>query len=236
MNDIPDMMLFSELLELLEKSKPTGWITEVHNTDAYDPFGGMKIRAKTKSGEIITFMENPYSEIFASENAKFMKELRKALNPQPKDSETDWEKRFLRLAAGEINSWSKDPSTKVSSLLFRGKYPLMPSYNGFPPGIEDSLERLENREMKYKLVQHAEANAISNCARLGISTDGASMAITHFPCSNCAGLLISAGIKKVIVQKPTEEFLSRWQESIDLSKSLFKEAGVEVRVIDLEND
>lgn len=151
-------------------------------------------------------------------------------------TETDWEKRFLRLAAGEINTWSKDPSTKVSALLFRGKYPLMPSYNGFPPGIEDTTERLNDRELKYQLVQHAEANAISNCARMGISTEGASMAITHMPCTNCAGLLISAGIKKLIVKTPSEDFLSRWKDSIELSKTMFEEAGIEIRLIDLDND
>jgi dCMP deaminase len=148
-------------------------------------------------------------------------------------SKIDWDRRFLKMASGEINSWSKDPSTKVSATIFRGKYPIAISYNGFPPGIEDTNERLNNRELKYKLVQHAEANAIATCARLGITTEGTTMAVTHFPCSTCAGLMISAGIAKVVVQKPSEDFLSRWKESIELSKDMFKEAGVEVVEIDI---
>lgn len=149
---------------------------------------------------------------------------------------TEWDKRFMRLAAGEVNTWSKDPSTKVSAVVVNGKHPVAHAYNGFPPGIADTDERLNNRELKYKLVQHAEANAISTCAKLGISTNGLTMAVTHFPCSSCAGLMISAGIKKVIVQEPSEDLMSRWKDSIELSQSMFNEAGIEVVMVNLEND
>lgn len=151
-------------------------------------------------------------------------------------SPIDWDRRFLKLAAGEINTWSKDPSTKVSAIVVNGKHPVAAAYNGFPPGIADTEDRLNNRELKYKLVQHAEANAIATCAKLGITTNGLTMAVTHFPCSACAGLMISAGIKKVIVQEPTADLLSRWKDSIDMSKDMFAEAGIEVVVIDLNKD
>lgn len=154
----------------------------------------------------------------------------------PAVEEIDWDRRFLKMAAGEINTWSKDPSTKVSATVFKGKYPIASSYNGFPPGIEDTHDRLHNRELKYKLVQHAEANAIATCARLGIATEGTTMAVTHFPCSTCAGLMISAGIAKIVVQTPSEDFLSRWKETVTLSREMFKEAGVQVVEIDITKD
>lgn len=147
-----------------------------------------------------------------------------------------WDHRALRLALGEVNTWSKDPSTKVSAVIMRGKSPIAVSYNGFPPGIEDTEERLSNRELKYKLIQHAEANAISTCAKMGIATEGTTMAVSHFPCSSCAGMMIGAGIKKVIVQKPTPEFEARWKESQDLSRAMFEEAGIEVVVLDVLNN
>ena len=146
----------------------------------------------------------------------------------------NWDARMLRMAAGEINAWSKDPSTKVSATIFNEKHPVASAYNGFPPGIEDTEERLNNRELKYKLVQHAEANAIATCSKLGIATKGLTMAVTHFPCSTCAGLMISAGIKKVITQAPSEDFLSRWKDTVEFSVGMFAEAGVELVVIDLE--
>ena len=45
---------------------------------------------------------------------------------------------------------------------------------------------------------HAEANVILQCAREGISTRGAQMYCTLFPCYECAKMIINAGIFKVI--------------------------------------
>ena len=44
---------------------------------------------------------------------------------------------------------------------------------------------------------HAEQNIIGICARNGISTDGTVLVSTTSPCSQCAKLLITAGIKEV---------------------------------------
>lgn len=182
------------------------------------------------------FAKYPMDEDEVEWNQKFIKKVNGYIDKLSIPQKIDWDKRFLKVAAGEINTWSKDPSTKVSAAIFRGKYLIASSYNGFPPGIEDTVERLNNRELKYKLVQHAEANAIATCSRLGISTEGCTMALTHFPCSTCAGLMVSAGIKKLVVQTPNEDFLSRWAESVELGQSILKEAGVEVVYIDLGDD
>lgn len=143
-----------------------------------------------------------------------------------------WDKRFLDMAHREVKEWSKDPSTKVAAIIIDSENNTRAvSYNGFPRGIIDD-ERLYDRNLKYSIVQHAEANSISTCAKLGIKTDGCSIAVTNFPCSTCTGLLINAGIKKVITSKPTEDYLSRWKESIELSKQLMEEAGIELVIID----
>ncbi len=41
---------------------------------------------------------------------------------------------------------------------------------------------------------HAELNAVADCARRGISCDGATMYITKKPCDNCLKLIYSSGI------------------------------------------
>jgi deoxycytidylate deaminase len=46
-------------------------------------------------------------------------------------------------------------------------------------------------------VIHAEANAITRAARLGIATDGAYIYTTTLPCSECAKMIVASGIKKV---------------------------------------
>jgi dCMP deaminase len=48
---------------------------------------------------------------------------------------------------------------------------------------------------------HAEAAAVAECAKKGISFEGSSLYITTFPCPNCARLLCVSGIKKVYYEK-----------------------------------
>ncbi len=69
-------------------------------------------------------------------------------------------------------------------------------YNGTPPGFSNECED-ENGNTHWYVV-HAEANAILKIARNGNnSLEGSYLYITMAPCSDCAKLIISSGIKKV---------------------------------------
>lgn len=138
-----------------------------------------------------------------------------------------WCERWLDLAHA-IAAWSKDPSTKVGAALFRpDNTPISFGYNGLPRGVIDSDERLQNRDVKYKLTVHAEANAILNAAKSGASLQGSVIAVTHPPCPNCAAMIIQAGISTVLV--PEVKDFERWDP--ELSYSILKEAGVNVITI-----
>lgn len=52
-----------------------------------------------------------------------------------------------------------------------------------------------------KRTTHAEANALIQCARSGSSPVGGVMYITHRPCVACAGLIITAGLRRVVWQQ-----------------------------------
>ncbi len=47
-------------------------------------------------------------------------------------------------------------------------------------------------------------------------------------CSRCAVVMIQAGITRVVAPKLEERHLERWGTNLELSKSLFNEAGVSV--------
>ncbi|GMA57110.1 hypothetical protein GCM10025858_16130 [Alicyclobacillus sacchari] len=47
---------------------------------------------------------------------------------------------------------------------------------------------------------HAEQNALLQCARFGISTEGADLYVTHTPCLHCTKSLIQAGISRVFYE------------------------------------
>ncbi len=110
---------------------------------------------------------------------------------------TKWDYRWLGLAK-HVSEWSKDPSTKVGAVIANGKKLISLGYNGFPSSCPDHEEWYLDRELKYKLVTHAELNAIVNSY---LPVNGAT--IYTYPlavCSHCATLLCSHGIAKVVSQ------------------------------------
>lgn len=139
-----------------------------------------------------------------------------------------WDKRFLALAS-HIAGWSKDPSTQVGCVVVGPDREIRSTgFNGFPRGIEDSIARLENRELKYPLICHAEENAIMHAARIGISLKGCTAYVTWPPCSRCARSLIQAGVDEVVY--PSEsEIPERWGDDFEIAASMMNEAGLAVR-------
>ncbi len=139
-----------------------------------------------------------------------------------------WDQRFLDLAA-HIAAWSKDPSTKVGCIVVGEDREIRSTgFNGFPRGISDDVERLENREIKYPLICHAEENAIMHAARVGVSLRGCVAYVTWPPCTRCARSLIQAGVVEVVYPS-SAEVPERWQEDFDMSTGMMREAGVNVR-------
>jgi dCMP deaminase len=148
---------------------------------------------------------------------------------------TSWDKRYLQLAK-EVSTWSKDPSKKIGAVAVGAKGQILSQgYNGFPRGIKDLQERLDNRELKYKYVVHAEMNVIYNASYSGVSLAGSTLYVYGLPvCSECAKGIIQVGISKVVLPKYDSNMLPRWKESWELTKSMFNEAGVEI--IEVEYD
>ncbi len=67
-----------------------------------------------------------------------------------------WDKRFMKLAR-EISTWSKDPSSQIGAVIINDERRILATgYNGFPKGIRDTEERLNDREQKYPMIVHAE--------------------------------------------------------------------------------
>ena len=144
-----------------------------------------------------------------------------------------WGDKYIHLAK-EISTWSKDPSTQVGAVVIGEHGQLLSQgYNGFPRGIKDSEERLNNRERKYELVVHAEMNAIYNASLNGVSLKGSTLYVYGLPiCNECAKGIIQVGIKKVVAMRP-EKYNIAWEESINNARALFSEADV-MYLIDIE--
>lgn len=145
------------------------------------------------------------------------------------DPRTSWTTRYMALARFWADSCSKDPSTKVGAVLVgKDRRDIALGYNGFPPGIEDTPERLDNRAIKYRLVQHAERNVLDNAR---FDTEGATLYVTLFPCCECAKSIISKGIKRVVA--PSFGLgEARWYETMAASQAILEEAGVSIDFVE----
>ena len=137
-------------------------------------------------------------------------------------SKEEWDYRFLDMAS-LISTWSKDPSTKVGAVVVdEDRIIVSLGYNGFPFGICDD-KILDNREIKYKMVVHAECNALlfSPEPPLGCTI----YTYPFMPCPKCAGMIIQAGIDRVVSYESDNY---RWKDDFNLSREMFKEAGVDL--------
>jgi dCMP deaminase len=134
--------------------------------------------------------------------------------------------RFM-LSAALISQRSKDPSTQVGAVIVNDDQRIVAEgYNGMCNGISDDAGlwgkgNADPTKNKYMYVVHAEANAI---VRAEMSCKGFTMYCTHFPCHECAKLIIQKGIKRIVYTKS-------WGHDKDtgaVSRYLLETCGVEI--------
>lgn len=139
-----------------------------------------------------------------------------------------WDDRFLR-AADEVATWSKDPSTKVGCVIVDSELQrrVGEGFNGFPRFMSDAVELYADRETKYSRTIHAELNAVLFAKK----TEGCTAYVTHPPCTSCALVLIQSGVSRVVARRPSEDLLSRWEDSISKAEGFFAEAEVKFELV-----
>lgn len=153
-----------------------------------------------------------------------------------------WDMHFLRLAITHA-AMSKDPNTQVGSVIVGPSREIVSAgfNDGFPRGIHDYPERLNDRAEKLKLIVHAEMNAVLAAARLGIRVQGCTLYLAATdkqsnliwggpPCTRCTVELIQAGIVE-IVSYPIKSVPSKWHDDLKLSGELLKEASIQYREV-----
>lgn len=138
----------------------------------------------------------------------------------------DWDTYFVLLATVAASK-SKDPSTKVGAVIVRPDRTIVSlGYNGFPHGVADTPERLNDRPTKYSLVVHAEMNAILSARE---SLEGCTLYTVPFmPCDRCFVHVIQTGIKRVVFPEATPEQNERWGEAFARVRILANEVGIEL--------
>lgn len=142
-----------------------------------------------------------------------------------------WDKRLLELSL-HVASWSKDPSTQVGAVVAEGNRIVSMGYNGFPQNVPDSQELLEDRETKYKIVLHAEENALLFAKR---DLEGCTIYVTNPPCPGCAAKIIQSDVGRVVTIDPSDSFKERWGADFKLAEDMYASAGVVFNVFNMED-
>lgn len=108
-----------------------------------------------------------------------------------------WDEYFM-LQAYIASSRSTCNRASVGCLLVRDNKVLSTGYNGSAPG-QPHCDEVGHQLVNGHCVRtiHAEQNAISQCALMGKSCKDSIAYITHYPCINCAKLLVASGISKI---------------------------------------
>ena len=138
-----------------------------------------------------------------------------------------WDTRFLELAQ-LVSTWGKDPSTRCGAVIVDSANRVVSvGYNGFARGVADTPDRLDDRDVKLKMVIHAEENAILFAQR---NLVGCTLYTWPFmPCAGCAGKVIQVGIRRVVSLVSDNP---RWVQSFMLAQQQLAEAGVVVEFLD----
>ena len=134
-------------------------------------------------------------------------------------SRIDWDSYFMSLAI-LISSRSSCSRLHVGCVLVKDTRVISVGYNGFLPSLPHTGKIRDGHE---QYTVHAEQNAISDCAKRGISCLDATAYITHYPCINCAKILLASGIKNI-------KYHSDYKND-NLVEELFKMANINIQKI-----
>jgi len=143
---------------------------------------------------------------------------------------------YFRQLAHQVKLKSKDQNTQIGAVIVgKDKEIVSTGYNSFPRGINDNVDKRQERPEKYHWFEHAERNAIYNAARIGVSTKGCTMYLScGMVCSDCARGIINAGIVRIFCERGGGAKGPKWADSAERSWAMLDEAGVKVCFYDEE--
>ncbi len=105
----------------------------------------------------------------------------------------NWDEYFAKIVSVTAER-SSCHRLHVGCLLVKNNRIISQGYNGHLPGCKHESIVRNNHE---QATVHAEQNAICDCAKRGVSCEGATAYVTHYPCIICSRLLLASGIKQI---------------------------------------
>ena len=143
-----------------------------------------------------------------------------------------WDEYFLNICK-LVATRSKDKSTKHGCVIVRSDRSIASTgYNGFPRGVDDSVESRYEKPKKYLYTEHDARNAILTASRHGVTLDGCTVYLTGRPCAACVRAILQSGIVEVVwdADSPWNTRLDQ-QENLDAGQEMMDERGIKARAV-----
>jgi dCMP deaminase len=105
----------------------------------------------------------------------------------------DWNEYFMSIA---LLASCRSPCSRlhVGSVIVKNNRIISMGYNGYICGAPHISRIEDNHEQS---IIHSEINAITDCAKRGVSIENSKIYITHYPCQYCFKTIASCGIKEI---------------------------------------
>jgi len=153
------------------------------------------------------------------------------VSPDIKISGDEFDKQIILRATNEAKK-SSDWWRRVGSVIVKDGEIIIPACNQHVPSPHMPSVNGDPRSCFHKGVHldlstaiHSEAAAIAQAAKQGISLEGASIYVTHFPCPPCAKSIAYSGIKKL--------YYTVGYGVLD-GEDILKQNGVEIIFVDVD--
>ena len=104
-----------------------------------------------------------------------------------------WDEYFKQITY-LVSTRSSCEKLHVGCLFVKDNRIIAQGYNGYIAGCEHKMVIKDNHNIG---TIHAEQNAITDCAKRGVSCDKCVAYISHYPCFNCMKLMVSCGICEI---------------------------------------
>ena len=161
-------------------------------------------------GSIISLEETNYNiEEIKTNNKNTINKLRPT-----------WDEYFKQITY-LVSTRSSCEKLNVGCLFVKDNRIIAQGYNGYIAGCEHKMVIRDNHNIG---TIHAEQNAITDCAKRGVSCDKCVAYISHYPCFNCMKLMVSCGICEI-------KYIDDYKND-PLVNDLANEAKIQIKKLD----
>lgn len=116
-----------------------------------------------------------------------------------------WDEYFIDIAFAASKRATCDRRS-VGCVLVKDNRQISMGYNGAPSGADHCADTNHGHSPDQEVrscawAVHAEMNAVADAARRGVSIEGATAYVTDEPCVHCYGILVNAGVKRIVAAR-----------------------------------